>query len=193
MNNEKTLQKKKTIDIILKVIQYIIFAILVIFIISNVVMRIKAARGEKVPTFLGFGNAVIETGSMTPTIKVGDIIVFHHESHYKVGEVITFDQEGYDKPITHRIIAVSVNSNGEECYRTKGDYQYNSPDQDEGEVEKYIAYSAVHGKVILTLHNGEAIIDFIKSPAGILIIILIIAAIYITPVIIKAIKENKRG
>jgi signal peptidase len=68
----------------------------------------------------------IISGSMTPTIAVGDIVVDDQvtaaqASHFHVGQIISFRAApGSPEIITHRIVAVRV-QDGAVSYITKGD------------------------------------------------------------------------
>ena len=83
-----------------------------------------SADGQRVV----FGHPVmtIISGSMTPTIAVGDIVVdapvtAAQASHFQVGQIISFRAApGSPEIITHRIVAVRV-QDGAVSYITKGD------------------------------------------------------------------------
>src|SRR6266498_1989012 len=57
---------------------------------------------------------VVRSGSMEPTLPVGSLIVAKKQSHYQVGDVITFKQG--NSFVTHRINNIE---NG--AFQTKGD------------------------------------------------------------------------
>ena len=83
-----------------------------------------SADGQRVV----YGQPVmtIISGSMTPTIAVGDIVVdapvtAAQASHFQVGQIISFRASpGSAEIITHRIVAVRV-QDGAVSYITKGD------------------------------------------------------------------------
>ena len=169
------------------IVGWFLFALMGIIVLANVVMAIKSNQGEKLPSFLGFSNAKIISGSMEPTIKVNDLVIIHRESDYKEGQIITYLSGG--AVVTHRIVGVSTNSAGEKCFRTKGDYN-NTPDQVETDIEAYIPISNVYGKVIITVGNGGALLNFFKSPLGIIIVLGIALIILLLPTIIDFIKKQ---
>ena len=78
--------------------------------------------------YTAFGHPVmtVVSGSMSPVIGTGDLIVDNpvsatQASHLRVGQVISFrDAPGSQRVFTHRIVAVRV-SDGRVSYITKGD------------------------------------------------------------------------
>ena len=62
----------------------------------------------------GFKILYVQTGSMSPTVEPGDIIIIKSSKRYNIGEIITYEEEG--QLITHRIIEELENG-----YYTKGD------------------------------------------------------------------------
>lgn len=92
--------------------------------------------------------SVILTGSMEPLIKPGDMILIKKVSsqeeieNYQVGDIINFRRENIN--ITHRIIAVLVDEQGNYSFRTKGD---NNLSEDDDIVE----LTEVNGKHLYTI------------------------------------------
>lgn len=64
----------------------------------------KAAREGTQPSFLGYKFFVVLTGSMSPTIEVGDLVVVKETEPeaITVGDVITYSV-GDDNVVTHRV------------------------------------------------------------------------------------------
>jgi signal peptidase I len=76
-----------------------------------------------IPFFFGIKSLTVLSGSMEPTIHVGDIVVVRQISPLdaRVGDVVTFrDPAARDKLITHRVRAMSV-AGGVVSFETKGD------------------------------------------------------------------------
>jgi signal peptidase len=72
---------------------------------------------------------VVSSGSMIPTLNVGDIIIVRgvDPSTVTIGTIIIFHSPyDYSEPIVHRVIAID-NSGGQLFFHTKGD---NNPVQD---------------------------------------------------------------
>lgn len=79
---------------------YVIFSLILL---SAAVQRIQ---GKPVPTVLGWGAAVVQTGSMEPAIPTGSLIIIQNTGDYKVGNIVTY-LDKRDIAVTHRIIAVN--------------------------------------------------------------------------------------
>ncbi|MCE4609579.1 MAG: signal peptidase I [Desulfurococcales archaeon] len=63
----------------------------------------------------GYRAYVVVTGSMEPTLNIGDLVVVSPKSSYETGDIISFDYNGVI--ITHRIYSVLDDN----TIRTKGD------------------------------------------------------------------------
>lgn len=68
------------------------------------------------PSFFGISTFVVVTGSMEPTINIGDIVVVVRADSYAENDIITFIDDTLAAPVTHRIVAVDG-----ETFQTKGD------------------------------------------------------------------------
>ena len=77
----------------------------------------KFILGSPVPSFLGYSTLTVETGSMSGTLEIGDMIVIKDTGEYKIGDIVTYLHEGEKIPTTHRIINYSGDS-----FVTKGDF-----------------------------------------------------------------------
>ena len=76
------------------------------------------------PRVLGYQTSTMLTGSMSPLINPGDVVVTVPVAvrDLKVGDIITYHIPVEDQRVeTHRIIDLAVNSQGTATVRTKGD------------------------------------------------------------------------
>ena len=76
-------------------------------------------------TVAGHPLFIVLSGSMTPVIDTGDLVIDERVSstqaaHLRAGQIITFHRGSGATPITHRIVAVT-SSAGSVAYTTKGD------------------------------------------------------------------------
>ena len=122
-----------------------------------------SADGQRVV----FGHPVmtIISGSMTPTIPVGDIVVdapvtAAQASHFHVGQIISFRAApGSPEIVTHRIVAVRV-QDGAVSYITKGDAN-NSADSTPRPASDVIGLYSFSiprgGYVIVAMHTPRVI------------------------------------
>ena len=120
---------------ILKRTSDIIFIIAIIFLATYFIFRL-----------LGIAEIYkVKTGSMEENIHTGDYILIYKKKDYKVGDIVTYQKEGYH--VTHRIIEINGNK-----VITKGDAN-NTPDEE-------ISINSIIGKVIY--HGGilNILIDF---------------------------------
>jgi len=86
---------------------------------------------------MNFALFIIQSGSMEPSIKIGELIIVQKKNEYFENEIITFYDETSKMYITHRIIKIDENSN----FITKGDFN-NLVDQN------YVSSNCIVGKVI---------------------------------------------
>lgn len=132
-------------DKILKIIKKVIvnLIILVLSIIAILVIwgfiQLNIQNKEYVNIF-GYSVLSTETGSMSPTIEVGDIIIIKIGDEIKENDIITYKQD--DVLITHRIEQIDGDT-----IITKGDY---NNIQDEP-----IERNQVIGKAVYIINNVE--------------------------------------
>ena len=121
-------------------------------------------------TVFGHPTLSVLSGSMSPTIKTGDLVYDDRISpsqaeHLKVGQVITFTGPGW-KTFTHRIHAVEE-IDGSVVYQTKGDVNdapdlsLVSPSQIVGVYRGKIPFG---GYVLNALHKPLTLLLLIASP-----------------------------
>lgn len=120
---------------------------------------IAKASGNSLPTVFGWGSAVVLSGSMEPEPPVGALIVIHREESYKVGEIVTYEDE-HGSLITHRLTALK---NGQAV--TKGDAN-NTEDEPFPE-------SKIYGKVRAVLPAVGGGILWLKTPTGVCAVLLL--------------------
>jgi signal peptidase len=125
------------------------------------------------------------SGSMEPTIHTGSVVIIRPESSYKVGDVITFGQNTKtDIPTTHRIAEMKI-VEGSAIYKTKGDAN-NVEDSTETPAKEVI------GKVLFSIPYLGYIVDFVKKPVGLMLVIVIPAVVVIYDELRKIGKELKK-
>lgn len=164
---------KKILKVILNVIIWII-----IILAATVTLITLTTREKGVSNILGYIPLNIQTGSMEPTIKSGDLIItkkYDGESVLKEGDVISFFAREEETTIikTHRIKSV-IDTNGMTSYITKGDA--NTAD-DEQQVAPGDIISYWDGARIPVLGN---VLSFLKTKVGFFVCIIIpLAAFFI--------------
>ena len=144
----------------LRVVSAVITAVLALLLAANVyVIAVRAVTGEPQPTVFGFSAAVVVTGSMSPAIEPGDLVVCRSSADYAVGDVITFRSGA--SLVTHRIVG-----SGDGGYTTQGDAN-NVADADP------VPRGAVVGKVVFTVPKLGIFIEKLRTPLGMTVLVLI--------------------
>ncbi|MBP6993777.1 signal peptidase I [Candidatus Woesebacteria bacterium] len=119
------------------------------------------------------------SGSMSPIIDTGSLIMVNTKSSYAIGDIVSYNTliEGKETVVTHRIVGYGGN-----VYITKGDA--NTAIDREVIVPRLIV-----GKVVLIVPVVGYAITIIKSPIGILFFILIPASGIILSEVISILKS----
>ncbi len=146
-----------------------------------------------------FGNQalIVRSGSMTPTIDVGSIVVVRSANQldspvplttplYNKGDVIAFRSEKNSKTIiTHRIVSAETNNNGV-AYKTKGD----ANDEPDGWT---VSEKNILGKTFITIPAVGKLLAFAKSKVGFSLLIIFPAVLVILMEMFNIIKHVKNA
>ena len=116
------------------------------------------------PTIFGFQSAVVLTGSMSGAIEAGDLILVHAEKEYAAGDIILFKDHGGTR-VTHRIVQKTPQG-----FVTKGDA---NDTEDAGAVLP----EQILGKVVLVVPYLGRAVQFLKTPAGLLLLFICLLAV----------------
>lgn len=164
---------KKALKITLSVLAWI----LLIFALLITVMVFTSDKNNGVPSLFGRMPLTVESGSMEPTFKKGDLIIakeIDNINDLKEGDVISFWTneivDGEKVINTHRIVEVKDN-NGTKSFVTKGD---NNPQNDTSVVFQGDIIGKWTGTRIPVVGK---VMKFLKTKTGFLVCILIPMAI----------------
>ena len=155
------------------VLLLIVAALLLYYFVAT---RIYASKGSGYEP--KFGLYTIISGSMTPNINVYDVVVdvrVDNPEDIEIGDVITFysdDPQVGGGTITHRVISIVKDENGEYSYQTKGDYNLIEDDS-------LVPFNKIVGKVALRIPQLGRVQFFLASSMGWLTIIMAIALLII--------------
>lgn len=129
-----------------------------------VILLALALIGVLAP-FVGYRFDVVRSGSMTPQIGVGDLVVSApvSTSNIAVGDIIEYKSPENGLLICHRVVSVDEQNS---TLVTKGDAN-GSPDP------YNIPFNNVVGKVAFSMPVLGYVFDFLKSPYGWVLIIII--------------------
>ena len=117
----------------------------------------RGLAGNQLPMPFGYGIAVVLSGSMEPTLSVNDVIMIQEKDSYRPGDVVVY-QSGYEL-IVHRIVAVEG-----ETVITQGDAN--------NIADPPVDQSAVKGAVIARIPQIGLLVNALKTPVGILLIVI---------------------
>lgn len=128
-------------------------------------LAVKVIRSEPIPMPLGFGVAVVLTGSMEPTLKENDLVIVTRAGEYSVGDIVVYSTGG--TPVIHRIVELDEESG---VAVMKGDAN-NAPDGP-------ITVSRIKGRMALRVPAVGAVFRFIKTVPGIVMILILLFTLF---------------
>lgn len=166
---------KKALDTILTII--LVIVLVLVGLIS--IMLISSSANDGVASVFGYSPIVLyDTKSMEPTFGADDLIIVKKQdaSDLKEGDIISFwgFVDNQRSIITHRIHEVIVLNDGTYCYQTKGDNN-DLVDQDPMNTFRQVDIypEDVIGVYVTHIGGFGKVLNFIKSPNGILVCFVI--------------------
>ncbi len=127
----------------------------------------------------GWRAYVVHTGSMTPNIPSGDLVIDRPAGPVRVGQVITFAKaRGVD--VTHRVAAITPHG-----ILTKGDA---NPTPDFG----YVTQAQVVGRVYAAVPYAGFVVAFCSHPTGIIGLMLLMGSIWLAWSLFLAKDDNQK-
>lgn len=163
----KKLNRKRIIKNVFKVI---IYPIIILVLICNIILLIqKITSPDKIASLFGYKAFVISSGSMEPTLNIGDIVITKETKQEQIqkNNIITFMEDGYT--VTHRVADI-IEKDGDTYYQTKGDNN-NTYDAE------LVKYEDIEGVYVFKINSIGNIVVYAQSTTAVMIII--ICAIYI--------------
>ena len=141
----------------------IVFAVLLFLLfIFTALAADRVIAKNNIPSVFGYSPLTVLTGSMEPSIHAGDMVIIKNQSEYAVGDVITYKVNGGTSSVTHQITESYV------------------------EDPNPVALSQVAGKVVLVIPDLGIFLEWLKTPSGLVLIILFACIIVAAAYIIKA-------
>ncbi|WP_369298758.1 signal peptidase I [uncultured Neglectibacter sp.] len=155
------LEKGIAMRVMIRVLRGILTALLCIVLVLNLWLLVQqSVLHLEAPQVFGYSHYIVTTGSMEPSLSPGDLILVKAQDEYKLGDVVTFhDSQG--ATVTHRIMGTVSGQ-----FITQGDAN-NTEDGDLLSPEKIV------GKLQLVLPGAGSVIEFLRSPFGILTLLVI--------------------
>ena len=166
---------KKAVKIIVNILAWV-FLLLALLV---TVIVFSAERNNGVSNIMGFMPMTVESNSMSPTFKKGDLIIVKEiddVNDLKEGDVITYWTHIGGKRVrnTHRIVKVNLNDQGQlESFTTRGDNNNGIDDDTPASPNDIIGKWS--GKRLAGC--GKAL-DFLRTKKGFFMCIIIPMAIF---------------
>lgn len=183
MAEEKS-TKKKAINVIGTVLR-IILTILASLILGVNVYILNARRlgGNQLPMPFGYGAAIVMSGSMSPALDVGDLVIVREVSEngpvrqedLSTGDVVIY--EDGNALVIHRIMAKDETGR---TFVTKGDFN-NSADSP-------VSYEDVRGLLFRNIRGVGNLLLMMRNPV---FVVFLIAAVVIWTELSVAVRRKK--
>lgn len=169
---------------VLSVIGNVVLWVFVAFAVFMTIL-VLSSQGNKneIPNFLGKSFITIQSNSMDPTFKAGDLIIGDvltddQKKELQKGDVITFyadlNGDGVNELNTHRIVD-KYEKSGYIYYVTKGDNPTSNPINDKDPVISQYALAKYTGTRV---PGVGTVINFLQSSVGFLVVIVIPLVIF---------------
>ena len=131
-------------------------------------------QNKKYFSFFGYTAFNVVTGSMSPTLEIGDIIIVKIDNNVKEDDIITYYKDG--NFITHRVIEIK----GKDII-TRGDSNNSS--------DSPVTKDIIIGKVVHTFSKASSFIDILLTPK---IFVSIVITLFLFSICVSYIpKKNK--
>lgn len=163
----------------MKAFKFILNSIIWLFLLGVFVFALFTISSN-FNVFVGYRSFLVQSGSMEPSIMIGDIVVTHQQPQYYKNEVVTFLNKD-QRIVTHRIIDVLTQDN-QTKFITKGDAN-RSEDEDQITPEQII------GKVVFVIPKLGFFVAFAKSLPGLIILVIVPSII----LVVNQLLEIKNG
>lgn len=172
--NAKARTKKNRIS---RIWQTVLIGILSLIIgLSVYAWNARSLLGDQVPMPFGVGASVVLSGSMEPTLSVGDLLIIRQQAHYETDDIVVY-QSG-TVPVVHRIVEIS-----DESVTTRGDA--NNVDDESFPVE------AIKGEVVAAIPWLGYGVWALKSPVA--VIVMLAAAVFLIEASFRTGKAEKEA
>ena len=157
---------KRTVTIVLSVILWVVILLAALFSFTTLATR----DNTNVASFAGFTPMVVQSDSMVPTFKTGDLILIRKcdPATLEEGDIITFHTIIMNEYAlnTHRIVQIDE-QNGYRSYTTMGDNNNGIADT------HIISDGDIVGEYVGKVSGLGRVMDFMSSSVGFLLLIVL--------------------
>lgn len=157
----------------------------VVIIISTLSVVIAKRHQEQMPSIFGYVPMTVLSGSMSPALKAGDLIVIKYTApkSIAIGDVITYRVDE-DTTVTHRVIN-KADENGKTIFKTKGD-------ANNVEDWRIVSSDQLVGSLKLRIPYGGYVVRFLKSIAGLIILVIVPTVLLVSSELKKILSEIRK-
>ena len=150
----------------IKLVLWCIFGafLLFIFIVLGSLLVQKYIKKSSVPMFAGYAALIVQTGSMSPTINQGDLIIIKKTNDYKLTDIVTYINESKET-VTHRLIRHDENVEG--AFVARGDFN----DQED---MNPVTVDQIVGEWVFTIPKVGYVVEWFVHGGGIIYLVALI-------------------
>ena len=175
------MENKKDVKKIINIVVNVLLIVAIVLAAFSTYISFVSTSGSGIPSIFGISFLSIQTDSMYPTLKPGDLIIDktiknnEEVEKLKIGDVITFwtNEQGQLILNTHRITAIYPESiNNFTSFQTSGDKAGTAD------------YNNVHAADVVGKWTGMRIpgvgkvVDYLQTPTGFFILVIIPVLIF---------------
>lgn len=147
--------------VMIRILRGLLTAVLCAVLLVNIWMLVQqTVLKREAPEVLGYSQYIVTSGSMEPSMSPGDLILVKSQESYDLGDVVTF-RDSRGETVTHRIMG-SVSGQ----FITQGD----ANNTEDGEL---LPPERILGKLRLVLPGAGGVLMFLRSPLGILVLLVV--------------------
>ena len=117
----------------------------------------RSLMGNALPMPMGYGAAVVLTGSMEPTIQADDLILVAERDSYDVDDIVVYQSGSI--LVVHRVVEMD-----ELTFTTKGDAN-NTPDEP-------VRKEMIKGEVIACIPGLGTVARVLKTPVATIVLLV---------------------
>ncbi len=185
-----TKEKSSAPSKVMTIVGIVLCVLLLPVLILNIMLIIQGfgADKSKLPNIGGYFPLMVQSGSMSGTIEVGDLIIVHtvdNADSMSVGDIVTYwDGEPGGSLVTHRIAQVTTDKDNKLVYRTKGDA---NPAEDTA----FLYPDKIVGTYVTRFPGLGNVAMFMQTIPGLIVCVVLPLSIFIAYDIIRRRKIDK--
>lgn len=167
--------RKGKIEMVKVLSKYMLDVLIVLVVLFSVIALLSvynsSGGGGKIRSIFGLKFMTVLSDSMSPALRAGDMIICRDKKidDIKVGEIITYNINDFF--VTHRVVE-KIDDGGQILLKTRGDAN-NTKDA------VAVGAGQLIGAFALRIPYGGYVINFFRSTAGLILILIVPASLFI--------------